>query len=73
MLEVSDDVMSGHALAKRWKVRSYLLREVARDVLPGEQHKGPRERFNLGPDEQRALRRVFIALERERELFQAKR
>jgi hypothetical protein len=66
MYEVSDDVVSGHALAARWKVRTYLLREIARATLPGLQVNGRRERYYLGPDEQRALRDVLLVIDRER-------
>jgi hypothetical protein len=53
-------------LAARWKVRTYLLREIARAIVPGLEEKGQRERYHLGPEDQLALRQVFLAIDRER-------
>ena len=66
MYEVSDDIVSRHALAARWKVRTYLLREIARATLPSLQEKGQRERYYLGREEQEALLEVLLAIDRER-------
>ena len=66
MYEVSDDVVSGHALAARWKVRTHLLREIARATLPGLDEKEQRERYYLGPEEQKAVREVLLAIDRQR-------
>jgi hypothetical protein len=65
--EVTEDVVSGHALAARWKVRTYLLREVTRPLFPAMGGKEQRERYHLGRDEQAALKDVFFAIDRVRD------
>jgi hypothetical protein len=64
--EVTDEVVSGHALAARWNVRTQLLREIARAVIPGLEAKGQRERYYLGRDEQQAVRDILIEIDRKR-------
>jgi len=66
MYEITDDVVSGHALAARWKVRTQLLREIARAVIPGLETKGQREKYYLGRDEQEAVRDILVAIDRKR-------
>lgn len=66
MYEVTDDVVSGHALAERWKVRTQLLREIARAVIPGLEEKGQRDRYYLGRDEQRVVRDILVEIDRKR-------
>lgn len=66
MYEVTDDIVTGHALAARWKVRTQLLREIARAVIPGLEEKGQRERYYLGRDEQEAVRDILLAIDRKR-------
>lgn len=68
MYEVTDEVVSGHALAARWKVRTQLLREIARAVVPGLEEKGQRERYYLGRDEQEAVRDILVEIDRKRGL-----
>ena len=65
--EVNDDLVSGDQLAVRWRVRSFLLREIARAILPEGAAKGYRDRFNLGRPEQEALARIMEAIQRERQ------
>jgi hypothetical protein len=64
--EITDEVVTGHQLATRWGVRSYMLREIARAILPEGATKGYRDRFNLGQQEQEALARVMETIDRER-------
>jgi hypothetical protein len=58
MYGITDDVVSDHALAARWNVRTQLLREIARAIIPGLDEKGQRERYYLGRDEQEAVRDI---------------
>lgn len=48
-------------------VRTHLLREIARAVVPGGDVKEQRERYILGASEQRAVAAVLEAVDRERE------
>lgn len=66
MYEVADEVVSGHALAARWKVRTQLLREIARAILPGLEQKGQRERYYLGREEQEKVRDILLEIDRKR-------
>lgn len=66
MYELSNDIVSGHARAARWKVRTQLLREIARAVISGLEEKGQRERYYLGRDEQQAVRDIVLEIDRRR-------
>lgn len=66
MYEVTDEVVSGHSLAARWNVRTQLLREIARAVIPGLEEKGQRERYYLGREEQERVRDILVEIDRKR-------